>query len=563
MKQARGNWRTARLATLLFWGFASWIFLPGVGAQAPPERKPGAPNKGEQAPPPRAVPPSPTYPTPTLPTERVVPITLTAALQLAVLSNLDIAQAREVVNQSLAVQLRARLTAVPNLQMSNLYNHHEGQIQNTAGNISTINRDSLWDNTGPIVIFQLVDAIYQPLLASRLLDASRAGARRVNNDTLLAVADAYFAVMRARRRIARIEDTMNFLTSDQPSPLRAQSRGLLPVMENFVEVGGKDALRSELERVRVEILRRQEEMSAAILDFIVASAELSRLLHLDPELLLFPVEDFRFPLPLPGDGYSYRSTDELIEIALSNRPELAENRALVAAALARIRTAKWRPFMPTLALSYNWGGFGGGPNPIGPEIVPGSNPPKSVNNTALGSSGHIDNYNTRTELDAAIVWRLQNMGLGNRAEIREQEAVYRRSQFAQVQLVDRVITQVVQSQALVDGWRQRVDITRLSLFGPNYELDGSVFQSLRLNFERVRAAEGRPLEVLDSIRSLSDLLDAYGQSVTDYERARFRLLISMGIPPDELTGPPKAPVAPAPPRTAPLPDKVVPENPLP
>src|SRR5262249_29186337 len=150
-------------------------------------------------------------------------------------------------------------------------------------------------------------------------------------------ADAYFAVMRARRRIARIEDTMNFLTSEQPSPLRAQSRGLLPIMENFVEVGGKDALRSELERVRVEILRRQEEMSAAILDFIVASAELSRLLHIDPELLLFPVEDFRFPLPLPGDGYSYRPIDELVEIALTNRPELAENRALIAAALARVR----------------------------------------------------------------------------------------------------------------------------------------------------------------------------------------------------------------------------------
>src|SRR5262249_44391597 len=138
-----------------------------------------------------------------------------------------------------------------------------------------------------------------------------------------------------------------------------------------------------------------------------------------------------------------------------------------------------------------------------------------------------------------------------------------RSQIAQVQLVDRVIAQVVQSQAQVDGWRQRVDITRLSLFGPNYELNGSVFQSLRLNFERVRAAEGRPLEVLDSIRSLSDLLHAYGQSVTDYERARFRLLISMGIPPDELLGPPKGPPALARPQTAPVPDNMVPVNPLP
>ena len=56
--------------------------------------------------------------------------------------------------------------------------------------------------------------------------------------------------------------------------------------------------------------------------------------------------------------------------------------------------------------------------------------------------------------------------------------------------------------------------------------------------ENFMVDSGRPLEVLDSIRSLSDLLDAYGQSCTDYERARFRLLVALGIPPAELTAPP-------------------------
>ena len=268
---------------------------------------------------------------------------------------------REVVNQARAAQIRARSMALPSIQTGAFYNHHEGQIQKTEGNIITVNRDSLWVNSGPVATFQFVEAVFTPLIATRLLAASRAGARRVNNDVLLSVAEAYFAVLRARRRIARVEDTLEFLTSPQPSPLRAKSRGLLPLIQDFVQVGGREALRSDLERVRVEVMRRQEEMASAVTDFLVASAELSRLLHIDPEIILFPAEDFRFPLPLPADRWANQSLEQLVSMALANRPELAENQALVAAALARVRTAQWRPLLPTLAVSYNIGGFGGGP----------------------------------------------------------------------------------------------------------------------------------------------------------------------------------------------------------
>jgi hypothetical protein len=58
-----------------------------------------------------------------------------------------------------------------------------------------------------------------------------------------------------------------------------------------------------------------------------------------------------------------------------------------------------------------------------------------------------------------------------------------------------------------------------------------------LNFERIRGAAGRPLEVLDSIRGLADTLEAYGVDVTNYERARFRLLYALGVPPHSLFDP--------------------------
>jgi len=62
--------------------------------------------------------------------------------------------------------------------------------------------------------------------------------------------------------------------------------------------------------------------------------------------------------------------------------------------------------------------------------------------------------------------------------------------------------------------------------------DGAVFQSIRLNFERIRNVPGtRPLEVVDSIRGLNDLLEAYAQAVTEYERSVFRMWTVLGLSP--------------------------------
>jgi len=45
--------------------------------------------------------------------------------------------------------------------------------------------------------------------------------------------------------------------------------------------------------------------------------------------------------------------------------------------------------------------------------------------------------------------------------------------------------------------------------------------------------------VLDAIRGLNDTLESYGQALTDYERARFRLLIALGLPPQEIFAAPE------------------------
>jgi hypothetical protein len=121
-----------------------------------------------------------------------------------------------------------------------------------------------------------------------------------------------------------------------------------------------------------------------------------------------------------------------------------------------------------------------------------------------------------------------------------------------MQVQERIVAEIVQAQESVEGWRQRLEITARSLFDAKGNPTGPVFQALRLNFDRIfnDPDNSRPLEVLDSIRGLNDLLDSYGQAATEYERARFRLLIALGLPAQQIIGPEGPP---PPPRESPPP----------
>jgi outer membrane protein TolC len=470
----------------------------------------------------------------------LVPISLPVALRLAATTNLDIAQAREFVVLAEAALRQAQLGFLPDFNIGSTYVYHQGMIQNTAGNVQKTNRDSLFVGGGPSVNFAIADVIFLPLAAQQALVAAQAGLQRVNNDTLLAVADAYLALIRLRRRLARIDATLDFLVSKRGSALRSGSKGMLTVLIDFFEVGGEEALKSEVERARVEVLRRQEERAATLQDFRVASAELARLIRLDPAVTLWPVEDFRRAIPIPGEEWLSQPLDTLAAVALNNRPEIAENQALVRAAVERVRNAKYRPFLPNLVLNYNWGDFGGGPD-LNPPIVRLGPPVTVTAQAGFGPSGTINHFNTRSDFDVTLVWRFRNLGFGNLYDLRQRQAEYRRTELRRMQVQDLVLTQVVQAYDLVQGWRQRVRITYDSLFDREGRPEGPVFESMKLNFDRVfnqpPPRVTRPLELLDSIRSLSDLLETYGNDLTDYERARIRLLVSLGMPAQSLWDP--------------------------
>jgi outer membrane protein TolC len=524
------------------WLAAVGVGLAGLLQPAGLAQAPDAAEAAQTLPAPRPVTPQTMTQLPPASVQNpAVGLTYLDALRIAVVSNLNVAQAQAIVRQAQAVRQRAEVVWLPNLNTPVQYINHQGRIQAVAGNVFPTDRESLLVATGPALSVAMSDAVFQFGVAKQALFAAEAAEQRVTNDTLLAVSDAYFNVLRNRRRVARLDEVLDFLTSERPRAIRENLRGMLPLMTAYVAAG--QSSQAEKYRVEVEVYRRRLELITALQDLRISIAELARLLHQDPTIVLWPLEDYRVPVPIPGDCWFNLDLPRLVETALNNRPELAEQRALVEVAVKQVKAATWRPFFPSLVVSYLDGGFGGGPSLV---AVPGKT------TTTLGQSGNINNFGNRMDLDAALVWQLQNMGFGNVANVHQQQAIHQQAEYRLIQLRDSVVADVVQAHELIRRSLERLAISRTSLFTREGVARGPVYESVELNFLRLSKQEARPLEVLDSIRSLSDLLDIYTNDMTDYERARFRLLVALGIPRQALLDPLSAPLPPRPDAPTPI-----------
>src|SRR5262249_37605595 len=189
---------------------------------------------------------------------------------------------------------------------------------------------------------------------------------------------------------------------------------------------------------RTEAARRRQAVDSARERWRVASADLARVLRLEPSALVQPLEPPHLQVTLVSPT---GPVDELIPVALTNRPELSAQQALVQATIQRLRQERIRPLVPSVLLraaatnpagTLAGGGFGGGLN-------------ESVNNFAA-----------RNSLDLQVLWELQNLVLGNRARVNERRAENQLAVLDLFRIQDRVAAEVVQAYAQVQSAASRV-----------------------------------------------------------------------------------------------------------
>jgi outer membrane protein TolC len=210
--------------------------------------------------------------------------------------------------------------------------------------------------------------------------------------------------------------------------------------------------------------------------------------------------------------------DDLIPIGLTNRPELASQQALVQAALARIRQEKLRPLVPSLILE-------GGSNPA----VPGGYLMGGV--FASGAHGDANPTGARDDVGVGLVWGLDNLGLGNRALVRERQAEQRQVLVELFRLQDTVAAEIARAHAGVQSAGVRIGKAEAGLQEAQLAYTGTLEELGKITqVEDVKILTRRTFEVIDALRALLRAYDNYFLSVNDYNRAQFRLFRALGYP---------------------------------
>ena len=469
------------------------------GSMAAPAREPGNPE---------TVGPNPLAtgmtlkPAPFEPTDRRFPLNLATALRLSDARPLIVAAAQASVWVSEADLTRAKVLWVPTLAFGFDYIRHDGGGPDFNKGIMTAPSVNFFYGGGGLYQFvNLTDAIFEPMVARHVVNSRHYEVQSAKNDALLRAADAYFLVHQYRGMYAGALYTVE-LGHDLVEKVVELSRDLVP--------------KDEVDRARNILAELEQRAVSARQEWRVQSANLTQLLRLDPRAVIEPLESDHAQVTLIDPG---RPLDDLMPIALANRPELASRRAILQAAEVRVRREKNRPLLPIVMVN----GFQS-PN----ELI-------QAGIFGLGPNSSLNQWRGRDDISLQLVWQLENFGIGNLAKVKAQRGQESRAIIDLRRVQDMVASDVTRANARVQSAAARVlqadRALRTGIITFNGHLEG-LGQTRR--FGDVLVLTFRPQEAVYSLEQLNTSFVEYFTTVAEYNRAQFELFHALGYPAREL-----------------------------
>ena len=310
----------------------------------------------------------------------------------------------------------------------------------------------------------LTDAFFLPLVAQRVLVSRQADIQAAKNDALLMTANAYFNVHQHRGRYAAA-----LYCVERGHELVKQVDSLSEELTSKVEV----------ERARNLLSDLNQQAVSARQAWRVQSANLTRVLRLNPAAVVVPLEHDHLQLTLIDPG---QQLPDLQRIALANRPELESRRALVQAAAERIRQEKMRPLLPIVIIS----GF----QTPGGMMMQGSL-------FGLGPNTSLNQWAGRDDVSLQLVWQFDAFGIGNLARIKQQRGMQSESFVELYRTQDKVAAEVTEAHANLQSAAARVKQADRSLRTALIAYNGNV-EGMRhtTRFGDVLVLVYRPQEVV-------------------------------------------------------------------
>lgn len=425
-------------------------------------------------------------------------IDLGSALALAGVDNPTINIAREAVEIAVAEQLRARALWLPDLRVGGNLHVHRGALQASPGQIRNVDSQSFYFGFGARtlaaesvafpgvrIFFQVGDAIYEPLAARQRIAARTADQQATRNLILLDVAIKYLELLEAEGNLE--------ITTGAADRINEVIR----VTREYAKAGqGRigDSYRAETRGLFLE-----SERLLAIEQLMAASAQLSQLLNLDPSTTLRSPKGNIQPIILVDSSLG---VDALMAQALTRRPELVARSSDIVEGQIHVRQERRRPLLPTVAVGFSAGQFGGGSNLV---------------------ASSMGNFNGRVDSDVLVYWTLQNFGFGNLARARQADAIVGQRIADRSRTLNMVRREVSEALADVLSAEQRINVAKTQL---NIAVEG-----YDLEIARIRQGEALPIVVLDSYNQLLESQQELLRAIVQFNQAQFRLFVAIGCSP--------------------------------
>jgi len=437
------------------------------------------------------------------PTDLRLPINLATALRLADARPLIVAAAQASVWVSEAELTRAKLLWVPTLNFGFDYIRHDGGGPDFNKGVMTSPSVNFFYAGGALWgTLSASDAIFQPLVARQTLNAAHWDVQKAKNDAVLQVANAYFQVHQHRGNFA------GYLYCVQ------RGRDLVDRVE---QLSGELVPKVEVDRAQNMLAEMELRATRERRQWRVASADLTQVLRLDPRAVVVPLERDHAQVTLIDPG---RSLDELMPIALTNRPELASHQAMVRAMTESIRREKWRPLLPNVHLN----GFQTPYEMIQAGIF------------GLGPNSSLNQWSARVDFSVQPLWQLEGLGIGNLARIKQQRGLESGAIIAFFKAQDGVAADVTRAQARVQAAAAQVFQADRTLRTAVITFNGT-FEGLQetSRLGTILVLINRPQEAVFALQLMGEAFQEYFATVAEYNRAQFELFHALGYPASEVT----------------------------
>ena len=406
-------------------------------------------------------------------------INLSTALRLAGAQNLDVEIARAKLAEAIANHQNAVAQFFPWIAPGIAYRQHDGAIQDVAGNIIDVHKQSYAPGASINAEVHIGDAYYKSLSTKKIARAATHGLEAQRQDAVFAAAQGYFELAQAQGAISVARDALKTTSEYEKQIRQAVVAGL--------------AFKGDALRVQLQSERNQSALRQAIEKQKIAGTKLAQILRLDPLIELSSQDGDIAPLALIETNIALHS---LVSQALSTRPEIKQSESFASAAQKAKDGAVYGPLIPTLGGQAFFGTLDGGR--------------RGISDTSGGQQDYF----------IGASWRIGPGGLFDFTRTRTADSRLKIAQLNAAKHHDEIKRQVLDAYIHWQSVGDQLASTKRAL--------SAAEEGLRLAKQRKEFAVGVVLETIQAEQDLTRSRLDYLKTISDFNTAQYALSKATG-----------------------------------